>query len=81
MKEIIINYTKDYNTPNDYIVKRVIRQYNDDYFNVISYFMINKKLKSFPSKFLYTKEMFNHYIEDCKKSRYFKNIIEQEVLF
>jgi len=80
MKEIIINYTKDYNTPNDYIVKRVIRQY-DDVYDVITYFMINNKLRLFPSKTLFTELTIKQYIEDCKNSRYFKSIIEQEVLF
>lgn len=80
MKEIIINYTKDYNTPNDYLIKRVIRQH-DDIYDVISYFMINKKLKPFPSKLLFTEATIKQYIEECKKSKHFKNIIEQEVLF
>lgn len=80
MKEIIINYTKDYNTPNDFIVKRVIRQH-DDIYDVTSYYMENNKLKLFPSKALFTEESINQYIEECKKSKHFKNIIEQEVLF
>lgn len=80
MKEITINYIKDYNTLNDYLVKRVFRQH-DDIYDVISYYMINNNLKAFPSKILFTEEMIKCYIEECKKSRCFKIIIEQETLF
>ena len=79
MKEIIINYIKDFNTPNDYLVKRVIRQY-DNIYDVVSYYMINKNLRPFPSRVLFTEITIAQYIEDCKKSKFFKNIIEQEVL-
>lgn len=80
MKEIIINYTKDRNTPNDYIVKRVIRQY-DDLYDLTSFFMINNKIVPYPSKLPFNEKATKRYIEECKKSKHFKSIIEQEVLF
>lgn len=80
MKEIIINYTKDYNTPNDYLIKRVIRQHDDLYY-LISFYMINNKIVTYPSKLPFNEETTKDYIEVCRKSKHFKNIIEQEVLF
>ena len=50
MKEqITIFYNKDKKHSNDYIVKRVLTQDSENY-TIISYYMINGKLKVFPSK-------------------------------
>ena len=48
-EQITIFYKKDKKHSNDYIVKRVLIQDSENY-TIISYYMINGKLKIFPSK-------------------------------
>lgn len=80
MKEqISVYYFKDRKHPNDYIVKRVLTQENE-YYSIVSYFMINKKLKEFPSKLKMTSEQVNKYIIECMKADFFNKIEYQNVM-
>ena len=48
-EQITIFYNKDKKHANDYIVKRVLTQELDNY-TITSYYMINGKIKDYPSK-------------------------------
>ena len=62
MKEqITIYYNKDKKHANDYIVKRVLTQVSDNY-TITSYYMVNGKLKVFPSKLKLRGEKLNCYL-------------------
>ena len=77
MKEqITIFYNKDKKHINDYIVKRVLTQELENY-TIISYYMINGKLKVFPSKLKLSGEKLNCYLLQCKKSDFFDKIERQ----
>ena len=80
MKEqITIFYNKDKKHINDYIVKRVLTQELENY-SLISYYMINGKLKAFPSKLKISGEKLNYYLLQCKKSNFFDRIEIQLIM-
>ena len=80
MKEkITVYYFKDRKHPNDYIVKRILTQENE-YYSIVSYFMINEKLKEFPSKLKMTSEQVNKYIIECMKADFFNKIEYQNIM-
>ena len=68
-----IFFNKDKKHSNDYIVKRVLTQ-ESDYYTIISYYMINGKLKVFPSKLKLSSEKLNYYLLQCMKSNFFDKI-------
>ena len=80
MKEqITIFYNKDKKHINDYIVKRVLTQELENY-TIISYYMINGKLKIFPSKLKLSGEKINNYLLQCMKSNFFDRIEKQFIM-
>ena len=80
MKEqIIIYYNKDKYNKNDYIVKRVLTQEGDCY-TIDSYYIINGKLKNFPSKLKLSGNKLNSYLLQCKKSQFFNRIEYQNIM-
>ena len=80
MKEqITIFYNKDKKHSNDYIVKRVLNQDGDCY-TIVSYYMINGKLKNFPSKLKISDEKLNYYLIQCMKSNFFDKIEKQFIM-
>ncbi len=80
MKEqITVYYNKDRKHPKDYIVKRILMQ-KDEYYSLVSYYMINEKLKEFPSKLKMTSEQVNKYIIECMKADFFDKIEYQNVM-
>ena len=80
MKEhITIFYNKDKKQINDYIVKRVLTQESENY-TIISYYMINGKLKIFPSKLKLSGENLNKYLLQCTKSNFFDKIERQFIM-
>ena len=80
MKEqITIFYNKDKKHINDYIVKRVLTQELENY-TIISYYMINGKLKIFPSKLKLSGEKLNCYLLQCMKSDFFDKIERQYIM-
>ena len=80
MKEqITIFYNKDKKHANDYIVKRVLTQ-EVDCFTIDSYYMINGKLKIFPSKLKLSSNNLNSYLLQCRKSNFFNRIEYQNIM-
>ena len=80
MKEqITIFYNKDKKHANDYIVKRVLTQ-EVDCFTIDSYYMINGKLKIFPSKLKLSSNKLNSYLLQCRKSNFFNRIEYQNIM-
>ena len=80
MKEqITIFYNKDKYNKNDYIVKRVLTQEVDCY-TINSYYMINGKLKNFPSKLKLSGNKLNSYLLQCKKANFFDKIERQYIM-
>ena len=80
MKEqITIYYKKDKKHVNDYIVKRVLTQESENY-TIISYYMINGKLKNFPSKLKLSGEKLNYYLLQCMKADFFDRIERQYIM-
>ena len=80
MKEqITIFYNKDKKHPNDYIVKRVLTQEGENY-SLICYYMINDKLKVFPSKSKLRGELLNCYVLQCMKADFFYKIERQYIM-
>ena len=75
-EQITIYYNKDKKHINDYIVKRVLTQELENY-TIISYYMINGKLKVFPSKLKLSGEKVNKYLLQCEKSNFFDRIERQ----
>ena len=78
-EQITIFYNKDKKHSNDYIVKRVLTQDSENY-TLISYFMINGKLKDFPSKLKLSSEKLNYYLLQCRKSNFFDKIERQFIM-
>ena len=77
MKEqITIFYNKNKKHTNDYIVKRVLNQESENY-TITSYYMINGKLKIFPSKLKLSSEKLNYYLLQCMKADFFDKIERQ----
>ena len=80
MKEqIIVYYNKDKYNKNDYIVKRVLTEEGDCY-TIDSYYMINEKLKNFPSKLKLSGNNLNSYLLQCRKSNFFNRIEYQNIM-
>ena len=80
MKEqITIYYNKNKKHTNDYIVKRVLTQESDNY-TITSYYMVNGKLKVFPSKLKLSSEKLNYYLLQCRKSNFFDKIERQFIM-
>ena len=80
MKEqITIFYKKDKKHTNDYKVKIVLTQDLENY-TLISYYMINGKLKDFPSKLKISGEKLNYYLLQCMKSNFFDRIERQYIM-
>ena len=78
-EQITIFYNKDKKHSNDYIVKRVLTQDSENY-TLISYYMINCKLKVFPSKLKLSGEKLNYYLLQCMKSNFFDKIERQFIM-
>ena len=80
MKEqITIFYNKDKKHSNDYIVKRVLTQDLENY-TIISYYMINGKLRVFPSNLKLSGEKLNCFLIQCMKSDFFDKIERQYIM-
>ena len=80
MKEqITIFYNKDKKHINDYRVKIVLTQKLENY-TITSYYMINGKLKVFPSNLKLSGETVNYYILQCMKSNFFDKIERQFIM-
>ena len=75
-EQITIFYNKDKKHSNNYIVKRVLTQELGNY-TITSYYMINGKLKVFPSKLILSGEIINCYLLQCEKSNFFDRIERQ----
>ena len=78
-EQITIFYNKDKKHTNDYIVKRVLTQELDNY-TITSYYMINGKLKIFPSKLKLSGKKLNCYLLQCMKSDFFDKIERQYIM-
>ena len=80
MKEqITIFYKKDKKHINNYIVKRVLTPELGNY-RITSYYMINDKLKVFPSILKLSSETLNKYLLQCMKSDFFDRIEGQFIM-
>ena len=80
MKEqITIFYHKDKKHTNNYRVKIVLTQDLKNY-KITSYYMINGKLKVFPSKLKLSGEKINYYLLQCMKSNFFDKIEKQFIM-
>ena len=80
MKEqITIFYNKDKKHTNDYRVKVVLTQELENY-TITLYYMINGKLKVFPSKLKLSGEKLNCYLLQCMKSDFFDRIERQYIM-
>ena len=78
-EQITIFYNKDKKHSNDYIVKRVLTQDSENY-TITLYYMINGKLKVFPSKLKLSGEKLNCYLLQCMKSDFFDRIERQFIM-
>ena len=78
-EQITIFFNKDKKHTNDYIVKKVLTQETENY-TIISYYMINGKLKVFPSKLKLSGEKLNCYLLHCMKSSFFDKIERQFIM-
>ena len=78
-EQITIYYNKDKKHINDYIVKRVLTQDLENY-TITSYYMINGKLKIYPSKLKISGEKLNYYLLQCMKSDFFDKIERQYIM-
>ena len=78
-EQITLFYNKDKKHINDYLVKRVLTQESKNY-TIISYYMINGKLKAFPSKLKLSSEKLNYYLLQCMKSNFFDRIERQFIM-
>ena len=80
MKEqITIFYKKDKKHSNDYRLKIVLTQDLDNY-TITLYYMINGKLKIYPSKLKLSGEKLNCYLLQCMKSDFFDRIERQFIM-
>ena len=78
-EQITIFYKKDKKHPNDYIVKRVLTQDSENY-SLISYYMINGKLRVFPSNLKLSGEKLNCFLIQCMKADFFDKIERQFIM-
>ena len=80
MKEqITIFYNKDKKHINDYKVKIVLIQDLDNY-TITSYYMINDKLRVFPSNLKLSGEKLNCFLIQCMKADFFDKIEKQFIM-
>ena len=80
MKEqITIFYYKDKKHTNNYLVKRELTPDLENY-TISSYYMINGKLKAFPSNLKLSSEKLNKYLLQCMKSDFFDRIESQFIM-
>ena len=80
MKEqITIFFNKDKKHTNDYRVKIVLTQNLDNY-TITLYYMINGKLKVFPSKLKLSAEKLDYYLLQCMKSNFYDRIERQYIM-
>ena len=78
-EQITIFYNKNKKHSNDYIVKRVLTPVSENY-TIISYYMINGKLKVFHSILKLNGKKLNKYILQCMKSDFFDRIERQFIM-
>ena len=78
-EQITIFYNKNKKNINDYKVKIVLTQELGNY-TITSYYMINGKLKIFPSKLKLSSEKLNYYLLQCMKSDFFDKIEKQFIM-
>ena len=78
-EQITLFYNKDKKHPNDYIVKRVLTPELENY-TLISYYMINGKLKAFPSNLKLSGEKLNSFLIQCMKADFFDKIERQYIM-
>ena len=78
-EQITIFYNKDKKHINDYKVKIVLTPDSENY-TISSYYMINGKLKVFPSKLILSGEIINCYLLQCEKSNFFDRIERQFIM-
>ena len=78
-EQITIFYNKNKKHTNDYIVKRVLTQDSENY-TIISYYMVNGKLKKFPSRLKLSGEKLNSFLLQCMKSNFFDKIEKQFIM-
>ena len=80
MKEqITIFFNKDKKHTDDYRVKVVLTQDSENY-TITLYYMINGKLKVFPSKLKLSGEKLNYYLLQCMKSNFYDRIERQYIM-
>lgn len=80
MKEqITVYYNKDKKHPNDYLIKRVFAQEENNY-NLTSYYMINNKIREYKSKVKWNTYEINKYILQCMRADFFDRIEYQNVM-
>ena len=80
MKEqITIFYNKNKKHINDYKVKIVLTQENENY-TITSYYMINGKLRVFPSNLKLSGEKLNCFLINCTKADFFDRIERQYIM-
>ena len=80
MKEqITIFFNKDKKHTNDYRVKIVLTQDLGNY-TITSYYMINGKLRVFPSNLKLSDEKLNYFLIQCMKSNFFDRIERQYMM-
>ena len=78
-EQITIFYNKDKRHGDDYIVKRVLTQETENY-TITCYYMINGKLRVFPSNLKLSGEKLNYYLLQCMKSNFFYKIEKQYIM-
>ena len=78
-EQITIFFNKDKKHTDDYRVKVVLTQDSENY-TITLYYMINGKLKVFPSKLKLSGEKLNYYLLQCMKSNFFDKIERQFIM-
>ena len=78
-EQITIFYNKDKKHTDDYRVKVVLTQDLENY-TITLYYMINGKLKIYPSKLKLSGEKLNSYLLQCMKSDFFDRIERQYIM-
>ena len=78
-EQITIFYNKDKKHTNDYIVKRVLTPELENY-TITSYYMINDKLRVFPSNLKLSGEKLECFLIQCMKADFFDKIERQFIM-
>ena len=78
-EQITIFYKKDKKHINDYKVKIVLIQESENY-TLTSYYMINGKLRVFPSNLKLSGEKLNSFLIQCMKADFFDKIERQFIM-